>query len=930
MGIDRQVAGFLLGLCLLAPLGAGEVFEPLTPLASIETEHFTFIFAPGSYESAQHLAAWAEEIVVDLESRLGQELTTRIPVSLSPHSSLLNGWAGLVPYPRIVLYDTALDTDWTTFDDTIKGVFIHELSHILSLGSRTAWAEFMAGIFGNWFSPTALNSPQFMVEGVTVLQESIDGRTGRASDPLVRQRLRQDAFEGRFKDTTDLRGTFDRYPGASLYYEYGGLFNHFLLESWGEEQYRKLWKSMGEVDIGAILSLDTFGSIFLKVYGVRLSEAWDSFRKTWISDTIVPVEPIEGMSLIPAEAPELLRAGDYLWWVDPRSGAVYSWKPGIVAPLQRGNLGRQAELSSWIPQGGDAGSFLLSTHEVLPDGRHILKNGIFKADTGTISTIFPEEEGLREPQFIQTALYGTAIVGIKVRQYQTDLVIREGNGVDHVVLRGNPTRYFTKPRVLADGRLALVVIEEGERFITLIDLETQTAEALIMAPSSVRDLSISNGKIWFNAVMGDSFYRAGYFDGDQVFFTDTDHSGGVFKPLEMNGELFAFGRFSRGTALVKLDTTSIPLVPQPFELRQFNQIFHEPEPDPREFTALKSVPYEPLAWANPFSSWFLYPDIVNIAYTWRYYGAFLLADPMGENNVLLQLGHDIPSQMADLGFTWQGTSLPVRMALSFRDTVHYEPGENAWRSLELQGSLAYDQALPWSDQGLGITISGLARQPAPNPGTGLSAYQWPWAPPGGLVSTTLGWNYGAIPSEPGRPAGFSLNLSEDLSLPSLSLRSNLVLNWGLDPIPARVYGFASWSDTSDLGLDGEGGYFSLPRFQPYREFMATNGRFGLVDWRIFGADLGLQLVNLEVNDQWLLLYVQRFLVELGYRGALFNQSWLHSTYLRLTARTALAPAMGSFGFRGWAEAYLRLNDLQNPDENPLGIQFGLVLPEFGL
>ena len=67
-----------------------------------------------------------------------------------------------------------------------------------SLQIKAPWADFFSGIFGSWVAPGLLNTPEFMTEGVAVSFESADGVGGRANDPLVKERLRQDILENSF------------------------------------------------------------------------------------------------------------------------------------------------------------------------------------------------------------------------------------------------------------------------------------------------------------------------------------------------------------------------------------------------------------------------------------------------------------------------------------------------------------------------------------------------------------------------------------------------------------------------------------------------------------------------------------------------------------------------------------------------------------
>lgn len=157
----------LLSLATAPAASAGPVFAPGTRLSVIRTEHFDIIFPERSRESALWLSGFAEEVLDEVAGQLGFGLPGRMPVAITPDIGTFNGYTSLFPYPHIVLFDTSLDIGWTAFSDNLRGLFLHELTHAVSLQSRAPWAGFLAGIFGSWASPALLNAPAFMVEGVS-------------------------------------------------------------------------------------------------------------------------------------------------------------------------------------------------------------------------------------------------------------------------------------------------------------------------------------------------------------------------------------------------------------------------------------------------------------------------------------------------------------------------------------------------------------------------------------------------------------------------------------------------------------------------------------------------------------------------------------------------------------------------------------------
>ena len=162
----------LLQICMLMFLGtitvSAQNFKPFRSLRTIKTEHFDLIFPRESEMTAYTLAGFADEVYQELNALLGINLYKRIPVVVTPDTGEFNGYMNSLPYPHIVLFDTPLDLEWTSFENALRGLFLHELAHVFSFNSMTPAFEIMNRIFGGWVIPAVLNASMFMVEGVTV------------------------------------------------------------------------------------------------------------------------------------------------------------------------------------------------------------------------------------------------------------------------------------------------------------------------------------------------------------------------------------------------------------------------------------------------------------------------------------------------------------------------------------------------------------------------------------------------------------------------------------------------------------------------------------------------------------------------------------------------------------------------------------------
>ena len=87
----------------------------------------------------------------------------------------------------------------------------------------------------------------FMQEGISVFTESMDGG-GRLNDPFFYTPLIQAKIEGKDISYMDASGGRDIMPGGNMWYVYGGAFNKWMAQRYGERDlasfYTKISKNL--------------------------------------------------------------------------------------------------------------------------------------------------------------------------------------------------------------------------------------------------------------------------------------------------------------------------------------------------------------------------------------------------------------------------------------------------------------------------------------------------------------------------------------------------------------------------------------------------------------------------------------------------------------------------------------------------------------
>jgi len=940
--MKKTLFALLLALAIPALSFAGPAFAPGTKLLVIRTAHFDIIFPEASKPSALYLSDIAEGVHDEVASRLGFGLPGRIPVVITPDIGTFNGYSALFPYVHIVLFDTSLDIGWTSFSENLRGLFLHELTHAVSLQTRAPWASFLSGIFGAWVSPAVLNAPEFMVEGVTASFESGGGFQGRANDPLVKERIRQDIIENRFKTPLEASALYDDFPGGSIFYEYGGLFSAWLQETRGGERYAALWKAMGDLD--PTMSLEPyrrgFYAIFAKTYGLSFEEAWADFRNSLAVTGIGKVpDPLEADAR--HRATGLASGGGLLFWVDADRRRAFAMDPrtgkteGLFA----------ADSATVIcDASADGGRLLVSRSIALPDGRDRVECIVYDRTAGRFVP-GSEVAGMRDARF-----YRDGVVGIVSNLHNTDLVFASG-GAPRVLLPGAEDLMYSSPAVLDGRRIALIVAIRGRRTIGILDADSgrldlvrpvETGDDAPAAASGaarigpldyVRQISARDGRVWFNWDSDDRFYKLGVLDlaaagaaggtggtdgaggGGSLALDPTDLSGGVFWPQSLDGCIYYLGRFSEGTRICRYPVAAERTGRRTlgFSLETFDAGAVAAARDEHLAAIGKSAivePYNSFDYFRPFATWFAYIDPTTIERSFRPFALFLFQDPMDTNAASLTIGYDSAHPFADLSLSYSTAALPVVLSLGLGDNLVYGSADEPLRRsmLFLQGS--YKMPFYPSPSVLAFGLGGSFLLWAAPQADAASPYAWPWSGWYATASASISWT-GRSTARPGDFAqGIDIDNYHDLDIATLSYRVEAGVTAALASPATRFELWCAWANVTVPGLDSSTGLFASSRMPEYLEFAAL---VGTTTDLLSEGELRFRLANVAVHSGILDLYFNRILLDTGARAATAAGSFQASAFARLSLDSGMAAGMAGATMRVFAEGWWR-----SGEEDPLG------------
>ena len=723
--------GMFLVLLVLVSVSVGAqslLFRPFTSFRVIRTERFDIIFPEESEPSARMLASYADRVYGELSSRLGIEVPFRIPVVLNPHTDLFNGFYISFPNPHIMLFDTPMDIEFTTFYDNLKDLFVHELAHAISLNARGPFNRFTHRIFGNMMftSPAVLRSPFFMTEGVAVSFESLSG-FGRVNDPLARQNLRQ-AFH---EDMVLSRRS------AMHHYEYGGLFSVWLKETYGPEKYARLWQEMGR----GFMFWPGFRRIFRNVYDMNLDDAMKAFRDSFAPEYLEenPDEVFQRSYHFFSERRNLIGRlathGNSLFVLDGGGSTVHvhDTLAGTTRSLNLDVLGAyDLDLSA------DGTTMLVSAYRFVGDR--------FEAVVTEHSTDTGRRTGRSFRGLYRARYFRDGVIGIRSDLHSTLLVFEDFDGNGQVLFRGNSGLSFSGPQAVDDDRIAFVAARNGVRELRLYD---HASGELFRVENScgnngywpgMRGLGVSEGKLFFSHNADDRMYRLAVIDLGEMraVFSDRDFSGGVFNPVSVDGVVYYRGAFFARHRLLRFPETVGSMTGRQSDVKLVRLDSHSDGVPGTGSAALVSPGFEPpvfqtyryfaIRHMNPFRAWFPLPLI-------RAHGTAsdrslsldggglvtFIADPTQRNFAQLTAFVDTRYQMASIPlFLWQNTSLGFPLTVQFSDTVS-RFGDDVFRDTQvsLVGSLTWSVGR-WS---LGFAMEGGYTRMADYDG-GASAYTW--------------------------------------------------------------------------------------------------------------------------------------------------------------------------------------------------------------
>jgi hypothetical protein len=907
------LASLVLALCLQA--AGADVFVTPRPLSTFKTEHFSIIFSKESRSAAEYLARESEGIYDEVAAALNAPKTLHIPVVLSPDSDELDGYCVTNPSVRIVLFQGPIspNSGFTVYNDDLRKLFMHELTHAVSLTIRDPFWAFLAALFTDAIAPANLIAPANFVEGATVSMESRDG-FGRAAETDFLGIVQQDIIEGRFKSFPESAGLWREYPNG-IHYIYGGLFSRYLQETYGMEVYAALWKLMGKGDfIAGLEGWLFFKGAFVKAYsGLELEKAWKDFR-----EYIALKRPV--ITALKPLTEEFERIG-----ATCSDGRLFYWSESSAIKAYDPESGKTKKILDWdgapnrLSVSPDGERLLIST-ERYSDGLPKMTLRVWNLKRKRWETAgFPNK--LREAAWLPD---GKGIVACRGSGFTLDLV-RVEKGNMEILLKGSERLVPSCPCPLGPEEIAFLLKIDGIVRLARMDLSTKSVRLLDSgdALSSVRYLSSGPNGLSFSYDTDGSLFKLGRYGDSGLTLQQPSLSGGVRFPVELGENSYYIAAFSQGQKPMAFprDNPDLAMKSVPSQWVDFDPAGSGPSAydAPPE---LASKPYNPLPWI--FIPQYRYPflttnEIGLSMETWRSYlnGAGIYGygiDPTEAHALSWSLGYKWFDVFAQADLTYTCRLFPVDFSVSAYDRLgaaSFDPDSGVWTMRRRLGLSAYASQnlifLPMSRSFWWQTYASAALVADGSGGTqGISSsspYLWPFSasilPFGGSVAYRdvitpamdpnatrgiyLRGNYSGYlePLKLGLPKGY---LSAEASAYLPFLGAQITAKGAAIACPGLLLG------PSGPSFSGGEPYLSGGDYPYYSDYVTSaegQGPFFVTAEASLGYRFNIGQA-IKKSD----LYARELNMRSGYRAGFAGSEYLHSAFARMTVESAWTRGIG--------------------------------------
>jgi hypothetical protein len=566
--------------CLATVAEAAGPYDPDVPYLTLRTPHFRVSYPREYGHIALRTAVIAERTWPYLAERYDWAPKGRISIVINDQTDYANGSATIVPNKVITIFVTAPTrvSGLEDYDDWLATVVQHEMAHIFHLDMAYGLPWVGRLLFGKY---VAMNQyvAAWATEGLAVYEESMSSGSGRGRSHYVDMVVRTAALEDRFPGIDQAYRGYPDWPFSNIAYFFGGRFQLFLAEHYGEDALLAYHRANAANPIpyftylSAKLKFDTsLESLWLAFEDEMKAEAERVHELVRTSTETVP----ERLTFHGGESvgPRITPDGKYV---------VYSTSSPIDGPrVRRLDLATKddeplvddtlSESITFTPK-GDAFYFQQTEiNQRFYAHNSILRYDIAKESFSRIDLDPNEPEGFRAPSGSLRARDpdlspdGKRIVFVQAPYAANRLVLAwlESDQVTihpKVLVSAKPDVQFANPRFSPDGeRIAVGRFEGGRRDVVVYDLDGEVVEAVTADRAQDTDPTWSPDGRWivFSSDRSGIYNLYAYELATKKFRRLTNLITGAFQPcVSPDASFIAY----RGYSADGFDVYRVPFAP---------------------------------------------------------------------------------------------------------------------------------------------------------------------------------------------------------------------------------------------------------------------------------------------------------------------------------------------------------------------------------
>ena len=272
-------AALAFGLLAFLPSLAHAQLVPNDRWLTIDTQHFHVHFPRGLEAEGKRAAINAERAFAELSTEL-KAPRGKVDLVVADNVDYVNGYATPFPGNRIVVFaHPPVDaSDLRNYDDWLRLVITHELTHVFHLDRAEGIWRFGRSIFGRHpaLFPNSYQ-PAWLVEGLAVYYESRVTGAGRLEGAEHYMLARAAAEVNRLPRIGELSRSTTRFPGGETVYAYGSLILDYLSRTRGPEKIPQFIDKTSKVIWP--LSLNRRAK---NTFGISFENAWRDWRDSMV------------------------------------------------------------------------------------------------------------------------------------------------------------------------------------------------------------------------------------------------------------------------------------------------------------------------------------------------------------------------------------------------------------------------------------------------------------------------------------------------------------------------------------------------------------------------------------------------------------------------------------------------------------------------